>query len=389
MIIPILDQQNANMGLIEQDPRLRRAEPATRTAMRATAAMVSLATAAAATGEVSGLDASTLALGPDTSHWNGPITVASMLPHISYTKPKCADGAQMYAGDPYDLGNFVDRQFHSVLDQSYRAGVACIPYFYFQSKLYQAGEPESDWQYKRLKYAFRNLVPLKSFHGLAIDLEEFGETDTNLKRKVETFYAWLLDDPQFNQVKIEFYTSLGFLNAHPALRDWLSFNGASKDLWLAQWSISGNKIRTSWEELRTKHIPGVNMRVVTPGFAGWQYVQWSNAFYGMAGCGSGEIDLNFYHGTREQCWKSLGFTPAEIPTPPPPPATRKFKAIGGMLIRAGAGHNQKAIGAVRAGEVIEISDTAETVYNGLTYIWGKHSRGWTALSQVRKYCTEQ
>lgn len=277
--------------------------------------------ALAQAGSVSGRDPTGLALGTDVSHWNGTLDIPTMAAGgISIVFPKLGDGKQMIAGGAYDLGNYVDDTLHANIQGCYDAKVACVPYFYFQPTLVQASEPANDWQYKVLKKALNNLRAGVSFHAIAIDIEEGGESAPNLARKIQNFYNWIRLDPQFNTVPTLFYSSNGYLMSYPDLMTWLSYQGANRDLWLAQWVYS-NSIKTTWDEIKSRYIPAINMKVVTPGFASWRFVQWSAAFYGMAGAGSGRIDLNFYNASVDSMRSWLGMPPATEPQPDPDPGT--------------------------------------------------------------------
>lgn len=277
--------------------------------------------ALAQAGSVSGLDPATLALGADVSHWNGKLDVAKMKAGgIKVLFPKAGDGKQMIAGGQWDLGNYVDDTLHDNIQQCYDNKIKCVPYFYFQPTLVQAGTPDADWQYKVLKKALNNMRGGVSFHGIAIDIEEGGESAPNLSKKIQQFYNWIRLDPQFNTVPTLFYTSNGYLMSYQDLMTWLSYQGANRDLWLAQWVYS-NSVKTTWEELATRYIPSVNMKVITPGFATWQVVQWSAAFYGMAGCGSGRIDLNFIKDMKLFGGDVVIPDPEPEPDPEPDPGT--------------------------------------------------------------------
>jgi GH25 family lysozyme M1 (1,4-beta-N-acetylmuramidase) len=89
--------------------------------------------------------------------------------------------------------------------------------------------------------------------------------------------------------------------------------------------------------------------------------------------------LMLFDGNRKACWDYLDFKPAPV-------VVKKLaRAVGGMNIRSGPGTGFKSLGMLKAGETIEILETAETKSNGLVYVWGKHARGWTALSQVKRF----
>lgn len=266
---------------------------------------------------------SSYALGVDVSHYNrdADLRVMAAKGNIDFAVAKCSDGFLMrQGGNWYDPVDHVDPKFSEFVQQAYEAGILIGAYHYFRPDMSQAGKPDEDLQFRSLKAALKNKVPGKSFHFLAIDLEEKTNTNTNTKAVLETFYAWMLRDEQMSQVPIIFYSSVGWLNEFPAVRDWLSPQGNPKEMWMAQWvKPASPKINTTWQELRQKYYPADTAKVMTPGFANWRFWQWSSCYMGMEGAGSGEIDLNFYNGTTEQLYSWLKFTPQSQPQPQPEP----------------------------------------------------------------------
>lgn len=263
---------------------------------------------------VGGMDQNTLAMGADFSHWSGdvPLSFFAMLDFIS---TKAVDGHQMYAGGSADKTNYQDMTFHPNVQKAYDAGKPMIPYIYLQWMSDQAPSYCAQWHYSLFKWATRSLVPGASFHAVAIDVEERGETSTNAKDKVEGLYNLLSSDPALRGMPIIIYTSMNVLSWYPALSDWLSYPGANRNLWLAQWLYYGGTA-TTWEEIRTKYIPQMNMKVMTPGSADWRFLQFAGDWAKIGG--QSAMDLNFFKGSVEALWHWLGFS--QIPSASPSPS---------------------------------------------------------------------
>lgn len=260
-------------------------------------------------------------LGVDISHHNGVVNIKTMSANgVAFVIAKCGDGRQIVEGNPYDVANYVDPRFSDNVQQAYDAGIPCGAYFYYRPDVPQGKTAVDDFQYRVLKYALKNKVAGKSFHFLAIDIEEKTNTNTNTRDMLQTFAGWIWQDAQFANIPLLFYTSISYLNEYPAVRDWLSPQANPKEMWMAQWvDPAYPKIRTTWQELRQKYLPLDTAKPLTPGFANWRFWQWSSCYMGMEGAGSGEIDLNFYNGTTEQLYSWLKFTPRVQPQPQPQP----------------------------------------------------------------------
>jgi GH25 family lysozyme M1 (1,4-beta-N-acetylmuramidase) len=269
-------------------------------------------------GTVSGLDASKLSLWADFSHWNSDIDLTKTQPWLDGIFTKLSDGKQMYPGSGLDLGNYKDKTADTNIDKAYRVGIPCIPYHYMHFALDAGWKLDTivDWQYRVITNALKNKIPGKSFHGFALDIEETAGGNTNARWITEQLYNRLTEAPELGGVPIIFYTSMSILNKLPALRDWLSYQGANRNLWLAQWAFSG-RVKTSWEGLYENYISKMNMKFTTPGFADWRFGQWSACFE-LPGCTVNYTDLNFYHGTKEQAYAWLGYKQTAPPVEPPP-----------------------------------------------------------------------
>lgn len=281
------------------------------------------------TAAVSGLDPNTLALWADYSHWNGELDLTKTQPWLKGAIFKLCDGKQMYAGNSLDLNNYKDKTASANVQKAYDIGIPCGLYHYLHFTLDYGWTLQSviDWQLKVIKAALGSLIPGKSFHLFALDVEEpKGTSDVNAQKVLQGIYAGLRE-MLGDDFPIVFYSSNGVLNQIPAVRDWLSFQGSDKQLWLAQWPFSGRQVIT-WENLYAQKISTLNMKVVTPGFADWRMVQWSACFV-VPGCTVNYTDLNFYHGTVADCDRWLGYTkrgnPPTTPDPKPDPIPADIK----------------------------------------------------------------
>lgn len=270
---------------------------------------------ALAAPNVSGLDPRAVALFADYSHWNGNIDLTKTAGYVDGIMTKASDGKRMYDGDPYDRENYKDKTLDANIQKAYDLGIPCIPYHYMHFVLEPGWTEQSiiDWQYDNIMHALKNKVPGKSYHAFALDIEVSNDSHTNAKSKVEKLTNRLTDTLG---VPIIHYTRMGILNALPALRDWLSYQGADRNLWLAQYIFSG-RVPVTWEKLYSDYISRVNMRVITPGFASWKWAQFAACFE-VPGCTVNYTDLNFYNGTKEQAYAWLGYKQTTPPVEPPP-----------------------------------------------------------------------
>lgn len=261
---------------------------------------------------IGGLDASQLALIPDFSHWNGEIDLTQM-GDLGGMWTKACDGKQMYAGDGSDKQNYIDKTLRANIQKAYDAKIPCGVYIYFQPIITDyTHQSIIDWHYAVFKEAVKGLIPGKSFHAIAIDVEERGDTGVNIRDKVMGLYKLLREDPAFASLPIYFYTSISILNQYAAWSDAISNPNANYNLWMAQWAYNGT--RTTWANLRSVIIPALSMKVLTPGYATWKMLQWG-VFSGLAGCPGG-CDLSFYKGTKAAFQKEWNY--AQPVTPPPP-----------------------------------------------------------------------
>lgn len=262
---------------------------------------------------ISGADQTKLAVGVDTSHWTGTLT-PELVKGADVLFPKATDGQQVRAGDFYNKRNYIDSQLYATVQTAYNVGRPVIPFHYFQWNYDQWNlDHIVKFQFDIIKEAFAPLVKGKSYHGIALDLEEPGDTSNNMKTKVEMLYNMLAEDPQFSGLPILFYSSMYFLNMWPGLRDWLSYPNANKLLWLAQW-VWTQRWTGNWNQFYEQVLPNVNMTVRTPGYANWTVVQWSAAVT----VDGFNLDLNTWNRTPADLYKMLDFTPVS-PTPEEPP----------------------------------------------------------------------
>ena len=256
---------------------------------------------------------SNYALGPDLSHYNQNVGIQTLVDHgCSFLIHKIGDGLQMVPGGPFDPVTYKDPDADERIQQAYN----CTPRIPVILYHYMRFFGQTADQERQIEYLIYNLttgkVPGKSYQAVMIDIEERGDSSTNIQKKTEALYAALLD--ALPGVKVGFYSSINYLNTvSPALRDWLSRKGDDKILWLAQWPWS--KVNIGWDKL-PQFIPGDTVKVLTPGFASWRFWQFAGDVSGFEGC-SGSIDLNVYNGTTAQLYDWLGFTPTTPPVDPP------------------------------------------------------------------------
>jgi GH25 family lysozyme M1 (1,4-beta-N-acetylmuramidase) len=264
---------------------------------------------------ISGLDPTKLALMIDISHWQGDVDIARMVSEGSVTAGivKASDGKQVQDGDPYNKLNYVDDWLYRNVQKCYDAKVPCIPYHYVQPLLegYTA-QGVADWNMETLHAALDPLVPKASYHAICLDVEEKKNTDTNGSDVVLKMMDAIEHDPKFSQVPLILYSSMSVLNYFTKLREQVSFQGANRNLWMAQW-VWNTTTNCTWEYFWNTVVPKVSMKVLTPGWAGWWGIQWSASMI-LPG-GTGRTDVSFASRTPEALRQWLGYT---SPTPPGP-----------------------------------------------------------------------
>ena len=109
---------------------------------------------------------------------------------------------------------------------------------------------------------------------------------------------------------------MGVLSHYPALIQRIGKADSPFNLWMAQWVYTVAK-KTSWADVISNIIPKIDMRVLTPGNATWQLLQWC-ASLELPGC-NGAIDLSFYKGEKWRLGQFLGYIYDTTPEPPQPP----------------------------------------------------------------------
>lgn len=293
-----------------------------------------LAAAAAAGAGIGGLDADELAVLFDVSHWNSQpdsfFAEAVEKLGLAGLIVKVSDGKQVRSGNSQDISNYVDDKCHRFIQLAYDLKIPCMVYHYYQPGVDQSPSKESDWQYRALNAAVGNLVVNKSYYGVVIDIEEKTDTVPNTSGEVKQFWNWLTDDAKFGKVKRPVYTSMGYLNWCTDLSTWLSYPGADKDLWMAQWVFSTGTAATL-DNLRSK-LAGVNMKVMTPGYATWKLLQ-----LGVFNLGGGALDVNVFKGSKQAFYDWIGFkvdgTVTEPEEPEEPGEYATVEALAAALDR--------------------------------------------------------
>jgi GH25 family lysozyme M1 (1,4-beta-N-acetylmuramidase) len=268
---------------------------------------------------ISGLDATKLALMVDISHWQGDVDIQRMVTegHISALSPKMSDGKQVRDGGAYELTNYIDDKFYANVQKCYDAKVPCLPYHYVQPMFTDyTAQGVLDWNWKVMQAAVKPLVAGKSYHALVLDVEEKNTTSPNAATVVMGLLDRMSKDPDMSKVPAIVYSSMGVLNYYPTLRDQLSYQGANRNLWMAQW-VYNTTTTCTWDAFWSNYVPKIEMKILTPGFANWKAVQWSSSFV-LPG-GSGRTDVSSFCMTQSQLNDWLKFTPGTTPEPEPEP----------------------------------------------------------------------
>lgn len=275
---------------------------------------------------ISGLDATKLALMVDISHWQGDVDIAQMVMDgkVACLLPKCSDGKQVVAGDPYAKINYVDDWFYRNVQKAYDAKIPCIPYHYVQLAITDyTAEGLAAWNYEVLKFALSKIAAKKSYHAICLDVEETNASDISGSDVVLKLMDKIRNDPVLSTVPLIIYSSMSVLNRYTRLREQLSYPGANQNLWMAQW-VYNTVTTTTWENFWSVYVPKVEMKVLTPGFASWWAVQWSSSFI-LPGC-TGRTDVSFYRAPTASLYSWLNYTVTqpeppepEEPEPPEPP----------------------------------------------------------------------
>jgi GH25 family lysozyme M1 (1,4-beta-N-acetylmuramidase) len=235
--------------------------------------------------------------------------------------PKASDGKQVQAGDRFNPKNYVDDWLYRNVQKCFDAKIPCAPYHYVQPYLSADYTVQGtvDWNMQTLHAAFDPLTPKVSYHAIVLDVEEKTASPLNGSDVVLKMMEAIALDPKLSQVPLIIYSSMSVLNYYTKLREQISYPNANRNLWMAQW-VYNTTTNTSWESFWTIYAPKIDMKVLTPGYANWKFVQVSASFI-LPG-GSGRTDISFYNGTRDGLFSWLKFdagtTPPEPPPPPPP-----------------------------------------------------------------------
>jgi hypothetical protein len=326
---------------------------------------------------ISGLDPSTLAIVGDVSHWNGDIDVKTMKAGgLAMLWTKASDGKQIYYGAFDDEQTYIDKTLRPNVQKCYDAGIPCGLYHFYQPLVVAnwTNQSTAEHNYKMFKAAVKGLVPGVSFHAISIDFEVLTANDYNTNIQLMLFFKMLRADPAFVGINIDFvfpiewYSSMRFFNLYPAWATSVSSQGTLHCFWMAQY-IFTTGLTTTWENLKSAIIPKLDMRVSTPGFASWDFVQWS-ASIKLPGC-NGALDLNFYRGSADQLYARLHYTAPVIPPPPPVSTKTRFRVTAATLnIRSGPGTAYADLGDMHAGDIVEELDA------GGTNCWIQTDKGW-------------
>lgn len=276
---------------------------------------------------ISGLDQTKLALMIDISHWQGDVNIGQMVSEgkVALCMCKASDGKQVQEGSSTNKANYVDDWLYRNVQKSYDAKIPCIPYHYVQPFFegYTA-QGIADWNMAVLHTALDQLAPKVSYHAICLDVEEKQNTDTNGSDIVLKMMQAIEADPKMSQVPLIIYTSISVLNFFTKLREQISFQGANRNLWMAQW-IWNTTTTCTWEYFWKTIVPQLSMKVLTPGWASWWALQWSASMI-LPG-GTGRTDVSFASRTPEALYKWLDYKAAQPePDPEPQPTDPELEA---------------------------------------------------------------
>lgn len=285
---------------------------------------------------ISGLDPVKLALGTDISHWQGTVDFKTLRTDgkVSIVFPKASDGKQVRDGSPSEWTNYVDDYLYRNVQGCYDNRVICAPYHYVQPHF--AGytvKGIADQNWKAIKTAMDPLVPGVSYHAFCLDVEEIGGSEPNRSTVVMDLISRIRNDAKLSKALLLLYSSNNILvNYYPGLMNQVSYQGSKvvDGLWMAQWTY--NKVtNTTWAEFWSTYLPKVEMKVITPGYAGWSFVQWSSSFV-LPGC-AGRMDVNAYKASEAHLDAWLGY---ERGTTPPPPEPEPEPDLAELVARVAA-----------------------------------------------------
>lgn len=268
-------------------------------------------------GLLSGLNQNTAARIADVSHWNGDIDVPTMRDQgdVAMLIAKASDGAQVRAGDPTQTKWYIDDWFDRNCQKAYDAHIPFAPYHYVQPYFADYTiQGLIDWNWKVLKDSLANKIPDKSYHAYMFDFEEKTASDMAGSDVMWGLINRALNDADINKVPLILYTSMSVLNHYPSLIQRIGKADSPVNLFMAQWVYTTAK-KTTWADVITNIIPKIDMRVLTPGNATWQMLQWC-ASLELPGC-NGALDLSFFKGEKWRLAKWLSYTYDATPETPP------------------------------------------------------------------------
>lgn len=296
---------------------------------------------------ISGLDPAKLALGVDISHWQGTVDFKTLRTDgkVSIVFPKASDGEQVRAGGAYEWTNYVDDYLYKNVQGCYDQRIICAPYHYVQPHFagYTVkGIADANWT--PIKTAMDPLTPGKSYHAFVLDVEEIGGSEPNRSTVVLDLIGRIRNDSKLGKVPLLLYSSNSILTSYyPGLMNQVSYQGSKvvDGLWMAQWSYN-TVTTTTWANFWSVYLPKVEMKVITPGYASWSFVQWSSSFV-LPGC-AGRMDVNAFKGSEAQLDAWLKFERGVVPPPPLPEQEEKYLTLAAWAAwKAGfAEHTHKA-----------------------------------------------
>lgn len=310
-----------------------------------------------------------------------------VMPHIDFGIAKCSESTY-----------FTDPDFAKTVEEFYKRDKPLLAFHYYDGKYYPSLQfdynddtkwvPASrDLQLQRLKDSIR----FKKIYGQVVDLEEFGNTNVPnswMSKGARVFTGRVRDYLEAEKpVKEIIYSRQSYINQYaPDINNWIH----NYDTWVAQWWWSKDRtVRLAWEDFE-QTIPPSTAKVYTLGASTtWKFWQYSGDRFIFPGVNNNQgvnrtIDLNLFNGTVEQLHDYLGFIPGQVPPPTVEPVVTKYKTLALLNIRCEPKLSAPTVGTLPANTEVNVFETKNSDEAGdITYVWGRHSKGWSAINSFK------
>lgn len=310
-----------------------------------------------------------------------------VLPHIDFGIAKCSESTY-----------FKDTDFAKTVEVFYKADKPLLAFHYYDAKYYPSLQfdynDDTKWVPASKDLQLINMtdyIKFKKIYGLAVDIEEFGNTRVSpswFSKGAKIFTGrtkdWLSANKSY--VRPLVYSRQYFIDEYaPEINNWIH----NYDTWVAQWYWNNDRTdRLTWEQFEVTIPPDTAKVGLLGASTTWKFWQYSGDRFIFPGVLNNQgvnrtIDLNLFNGTVEQLHSYLGFIPGQVPVTPPV-VYKTYKVITGVNVRVNPSLTSPVVVYLQPGTLVEVSEEKETVESdGYTYLWGKHSKGWSAINRYR------